>query len=267
MNDLDEISEALEKEFGKPRNITEENIRFCLSLVAEQCVNGKVDENVPEPSDHALATTILAVMSYPNKTWEELAQKPEIRRGLKYASLRCNKGHYDEFEKRIKGILKKSFSGLTSKMCINFLKVMRSLRSDLPTKFLDCINYPAQYDAISNGLHKMIETDKPGDAAFVIVCAIEDTLLSVNTSRKIIIDEFLLKKSAFNEAFTKYFENKGVSKNEIELNERRKELVKKQLRTTIGYTFDGNTVKFIDHRMKSRNFLTLGMAWIRSLLH
>lgn len=33
---INEMSEDLEQQFGKPRNVTQENVRFMLSLVQEQ---------------------------------------------------------------------------------------------------------------------------------------------------------------------------------------------------------------------------------------
>ena len=33
---INELGEDLEQQFGKPRNITEENVRFMLSLIKEE---------------------------------------------------------------------------------------------------------------------------------------------------------------------------------------------------------------------------------------
>ena len=33
---INELGENLEQQFGKPRNITEENVRFMLSLIKEE---------------------------------------------------------------------------------------------------------------------------------------------------------------------------------------------------------------------------------------
>ena len=80
---IEELSEDLEQQFGKPRNITEENVRFMLSLIEEQVDGNKVNEDVPKPSLDALGLTVLAVTSYQATPWEELAKKPAIRRSLK----------------------------------------------------------------------------------------------------------------------------------------------------------------------------------------
>ena len=61
---INEMSEDLEQQFGKPRNVTEENVRFMLSLVQEQDDGKEVNEDVPKPSLDALGMTVLAVMSY-----------------------------------------------------------------------------------------------------------------------------------------------------------------------------------------------------------
>ena len=47
---INELCEDLEQQFGKPRNITEENVRFMLSLIKEEldgtigCVNRAVTQ-------------------------------------------------------------------------------------------------------------------------------------------------------------------------------------------------------------------------------
>lgn len=43
---INELGEDLEQQFGKPRNITEENVRFMLSLIKEEFDGTKVNENV-----------------------------------------------------------------------------------------------------------------------------------------------------------------------------------------------------------------------------
>ena len=70
---INELGEDLEQQFGKPRNITEENVRFMLSLIKEEYDGTKVNENVEKPSLEAFGMTILAVMSYQTTPWEELA--------------------------------------------------------------------------------------------------------------------------------------------------------------------------------------------------
>lgn len=61
---IKELGDDLEQQFGKPRNITEENVRFILSLVEEEYDGEKVNEDVEKPSLDAFGMTILAVMSY-----------------------------------------------------------------------------------------------------------------------------------------------------------------------------------------------------------
>ena len=39
---INELGEDLEQQFGKPRNITEENVRFMLSLIKEEFDGTKV---------------------------------------------------------------------------------------------------------------------------------------------------------------------------------------------------------------------------------
>ena len=43
---INELGEDLEQRFGKPRNITEENVRFMLSLIKEEFDGTKVNENI-----------------------------------------------------------------------------------------------------------------------------------------------------------------------------------------------------------------------------
>lgn len=118
---INEHSEELEQQFGKPRNITEENVRFMLSLVEEQYDGKEVNEDVPKPSLDALGMTVLAVMSYQTTPWEELAKKPAIRRSLKYIAVR-SKDHYDEVEELIKGLMRVHTKGLMQETVFGFLK-------------------------------------------------------------------------------------------------------------------------------------------------
>ena len=76
---INELSEDLEQQFGKPRNVTAENVRFMLSLVEEEFDGKTVNEDVEKPSVDAYGATILAVMSYQTTPWEELAKKPAIQ--------------------------------------------------------------------------------------------------------------------------------------------------------------------------------------------
>lgn len=85
---IKELGDDLEQQFGKPRNITEENVRFMLSLINEEFDGKKVNEDVEKPSLDAFGMTILAVMSYQATPWEELAKKPSIRKTLKYVAIR-----------------------------------------------------------------------------------------------------------------------------------------------------------------------------------
>lgn len=112
---INELGEDLEQQFGKPRNITEENVRFMLSLIKEEFDGTKVNENVEKPSLEAFGMTILAVMSYQTTPWEELAKKPSIYKTLKYIAIRGN-CHYDEMEALTKELIRKHFDGITQKM-------------------------------------------------------------------------------------------------------------------------------------------------------
>ena len=94
---IKEFGEDLEQQFGKPRNITEENVCFMLSLIKEEFDGEKVNEDVNKPSLDAFGMTLLAVMSYQTTPWEELAKKPSIRKTLKYIAIRGG-NHYDEIE-------------------------------------------------------------------------------------------------------------------------------------------------------------------------
>lgn len=134
---INELGEDLEQQFGKPRNITEENVRFMLSLIKEEFDGTKVNENVEKPSLEAFGMTILAVMSYQTTPWEELAKKPSIRKTLKYIAIRGN-SHYDEMEALTKELIRKHFDGITQKMVLGFLKIIRGVSNEeRPTKLID----------------------------------------------------------------------------------------------------------------------------------
>lgn len=47
---IKELGDDLEQQFGKPHNITEENVRFMLSLIKEEYDGEKVNEDVEKPS-------------------------------------------------------------------------------------------------------------------------------------------------------------------------------------------------------------------------
>lgn len=121
---IKELGDDLEQQFGKPRNITEENVRFMLSLVEEEYDGEKVNEDVEKPSLDAFGMTILAVMSYQTTPWEELAKKPSIRKTLKYIAIRGG-NHYDEIEALTKELMRKHFKGINQNMILGFLKIIR----------------------------------------------------------------------------------------------------------------------------------------------
>lgn len=145
---INELGEDLEQQFGKPRNITEENVRFMLSLIKEEFDGTKVNENIEKPSLEAFGMTILAVMSYQTTPWEELAKKPSIRKTLKYIAIRGN-DHYDEMEALTKELIRKHFDGITQKMVLGFLKIIRGVSNEeRPTKLIEYTPFAAQYYAI-----------------------------------------------------------------------------------------------------------------------
>ena len=99
---IKELGDDLEQQFGKP--ITEENVRFMLSLVEDEYDGKKVNEDVDKPSLYAFGMTNLAVMSYQATPWEDLAKKPSIRKTLKYIAIRGG-NHYDEIETLTKELM------------------------------------------------------------------------------------------------------------------------------------------------------------------
>ena len=189
---INELGEDLEQQFGKPRNITEENVRFMLSLIKEEFDGTKVNENVEKPSLEAFGMTILAVMSYQTTPWEELAKKPSIRKTLKYIAIRGN-DHYDEMEALTKELIRKHFDGITQKMVLGFLKIIREVSNEeRPTKLIEYTPFAAQYYAIQYGLHQLIRGEHPDDAAVIIHCAIEAGILFPTIPRSLLVDEFNL---------------------------------------------------------------------------
>ena len=65
-------------------------------------------------------------MSYQTTPWEELAKKPSIYKTLKYIAIRGN-CHYDEMEALTKELIRKHFDGITQKMVLGFLKIIREV--------------------------------------------------------------------------------------------------------------------------------------------
>ena len=264
---IEELSEDLEQQFGKPRNITEENVRFMLSLIEEQVDGNKVNEDVPKPSLDALGLTVLAVTSYQATPWEELAKKPAIRRSLKYIAVR-GENHYDEVEALIKELLRSHIKGLSQTMIFAFIKIIRALKEEeCPTKLIERTPFPDQYYQISHGLHRLIHAHENEDAAIYISCAIEDGLLYETVERELIINEFNLTKSGFNKYFTQFHVK---APQEIEAVQKQIENKKKHyftlLRAEIGYVVEKDgTVRFLDKRLKRKNFIAYIIAYIRSI--
>lgn len=264
---INEHSEELEQQFGKPRNITEENVRFMLSLVEEQYDGKEVNEDVPKPSLDALGMTVLAVMSYQTTPWEELAKKPAIRRSLKYIAVR-SKDHYDEVEELIKGLMRVHTKGLMQETVLGFIKIIRALNTEeLPGKLIEYTPFPAHYHAISQGLHDLIRGEHPDNAAAIIQCAIDEGILYSTVPRSLIVDEFNLKKSSFNKYFSRIL-SELTDSNEIV---RRQGLSRinnhrKSLRNAIGYTVDSeNKIHFYNRKLGRKNFVAIITAYCRSI--
>ena len=266
---IKELGDDLEQQFGKPRNLTEENVRFMLSLVKEEFDGKKVNEDVEKPSLDAFGMTILAVMSYQTFPWEELAKKPSIRKTLKYIAIRGG-NHYDEVETLTKGLMRKHFDGINQKIILGFLKIIRGLSSEEhPSKLIEYTPFPAQYYAISHGLHQLIRGEHPDDAAIIIHCAIEGGILSPTVPRSLIVDEFNLKKSSFDKYFSKYHVSLEYESDTIKKQAEEKiKYHRKALRDAIGYTLNSNgTVIFRNRKLGRKHFLPIIIAYCRSIFH
>lgn len=264
---INELGEDLEQQFGKPRNITEENVRFMLSLIKEEYDGTKVNENVEKPSLEAFGMTILAVMSYQTTPWEELAKKPSIRKTLKYIAIRGN-SHYDEMEALTKELIRKHFDGITQKMVLGFLKIIRGVSNEeRPTKLIEYTPFAAQYYAIQYGLHQLIRGEHPDDAAVIIHCAIEDGILFPTIPRSLLVDEFNLKKSSFDKYFSKYHINLEYESDAVKKQvEEKIKYHRRSLRNAIGYNVtDKNNVHFYDRKLGRKNFLSMIIAYCRSI--
>ena len=266
---INEIDEELEQQFGKPRNITEENVLFLMSLIVEQVDGASINKEVERPSPDAYAMMIMAVMQYPTIPWEELAKKPAIRRSFKFVAVKC-KDHYAELDKLTKEVMNKHLQGVTRDIGLAFLKIIRALsKEECPSKLIEHTPFPAHFEAIINGLHKLIQKEHPDDAAAIIHCAINDGILNANTQRSLVVDEFNLKKSSFDKYFTKYRD--GQSDNNERIRKETKARIdyhQKTLRNTIGYTVgsDGN-VQFYDRKLGSRSLLNAVIAYCRTILN
>lgn len=273
---IDEISEDLQSQFGKPRNQTEDNIRYVLTLVAEHVEGDHVNENVPKPSLDALATTCYAVMTYGTTPWEELCKKPAIKRTLTWIVIR-GKDHYDEVEDAIRQLMHKNLKGLNLKMIQGFMKLTRALSNEEhPSRLIEYVIKPAHYDDIVNGLHTLIHYGQDEHAALYITCAIEDGIIAANVSKPLLIDEFNLNKSGFYKYFGLYYDDpsklEGKKANLANHNyiENRKKSYKTSLRSAIGYTVkkkddDQIEVTFRHKALKRRNILTAIIAYLRSI--
>ena len=80
----------------------------------------------------------------------------------------------------IKELMRKHFDGINQKMILGFLKIIRGLSSkEYPSKLIEYTPFPAQYYAISHGLHQLIRGEHPDNAAIIIHCAIEDGILGL----------------------------------------------------------------------------------------
>ncbi len=264
---IKEIGEDLEQQFGKPRNVTEENARFMLSLIKEEFDGTKVNEDVEKPSLDAFGTTILAVMSYQTTPWEVLAKKPSIRKALKYIAIRGN-SHYDEIEALTKKLIRKHFDGITQKMVLGFLKIIRGVSNEEhPTKLIEYTPFPAQYYAIAHGLYQLIRSEHPDDASVIIHCAIEDGILFPTIPRSLLTNEFNLKKSSFDKYFSKYHVNLEYESDAVKKQAEEKiKYHRTALRNAIGYTVDTDgKVHFYSRKFGRKNFLSIIIAYCRSI--
>ena len=211
--------------------------------------------------------TILAVMSYQTTPWEELAKKPSIRKTLKYVAIRGN-SHYDEMEALAKELIRKHFDGITQKMALGFLKIIRGVSNEeRPTKLIEYTPFPAQYYAIHHGLHQLIRGEHPDDAAVIIHCAIEDGILFPTIPRSLLVDEFNLKKSSFDKYFSKYHVNLEYESDAVKKQvEEKIKYHRRSLRNAIGYNVtDENKVYFYDRKLGRKNFLSMIIAYCRSI--
>lgn len=264
---IDELGEDLEQQFGKPCNVTVENVRFMLTLIEEEFDGKTVNEDVEKPSIDAYGATVLAVMSYQTTPWEELAKKPAIRRTLKYIAVR-SRNNYDDIEALTKELMRKHFEGVTQKMILGFMKIIRALsQEENPTKLIEYTPFPEQYPAISHGLHQLIHGNHPDDAAVILHCAIEDGILFSTVPRSVLVSEFDIKKSSFDKYFSRYH---VALANEPEIVRKQAEEMIKQhrqtLRNAIGYTLvaDGK-VHFYSRKLGRKNFLSVIVAYCRSI--
>jgi len=264
---IKELGEDLEHQFGKPRNVTEENVRFLLSLIKEEFDGKKVNEDVEKPSLDAFGMTVLAVMSYQTTPWEELAKKPAIRRTFKYITIR-GKNHYDEIEALTKELMRKHWDGISQKMILGFLKIIRGLSNEEhPSRLIEYTPFPAHYYAISHGLHQIIQGEHPDDAAIILHCAIDEGILFPTVSRSLLVCEFNLKKSSFDKYFSKYHINLEYEPDAIKKQSEEKiKYHRKALRNAIGYTVDADgNITFNNRKLGRKNFLSLIIAYCRSI--
>ena len=266
---ISEMREDLNAAFGDPKAISELNAYYMLRLITENAADGHVNRNYPEPSIQATCMTFLAFCYYPTKTWEELAEsKRAIKRKLTYIAINCN-GNMDKVEELLMRLMQRVGDKNVINKVQGYRKLLHTLaKEDIPTRLIDYITHSEHYDAISNGLHKVIRSGHDRDAAYCVSAAIEDGLLLATTPRSLLIEEFKLNKSGFNKYFSQFqMEREQLSSNEQKILDNKKAIYKENLRSLIGYTRSSNgELVFSESPVSSRNFITNAVAYVRSML-
>lgn len=85
--------------------------------------------------------------------------------------------------------------------------------------------------------------------------------------RSLLVDEFNLKKSSFDKYFSKYHINLEYESDAVKKQvEEKIKYHRRSLRNTIGYNVtDNNNVHFYDRKLGRKNFLSMIIAYCRSI--
>lgn len=276
---IEEISEDLEADFGKPYNVSEDNSRYMLSLIEENMIDGVINPDLQEPSLDAMATTTMAIYKYPNIPWRELSQKPAIKRGLTFIA--CNVcDHPEKVEDMFHRLMQKHYGGLTVKMCQAVLKIVKLMSKDMQpfTSLHEYILIADRYENIIVGLHNLIRPGKDRDAALFVLAAIEEGLIAADVPQNIIVDEFSLNKSGFSKYYRFYKEDYDMDPSQKKEFDSKLSKYKESLRAAIGYEIktitecdeDGNESVchkkvFHGRSLSRRNILSIIIAYFRAL--
>ncbi|MCM1078280.1 MAG: hypothetical protein NC414_02200 [Bacteroidales bacterium] len=245
---VDDIRADIEQQYG--RQNTERNARYILSLIEARLKDGKVDDNIPLPSDEAAVKTIILLIERRELPWETICKEPCIRRTMEYLFIRA-RNHPEEVHEFVSGLLRKHVKGIAPQTVMTFMNIWKDMAyRQRPSSFVEEIQYPEHADRIMETLHFLLRGEVGRGAALVMVCAREEGLVRDIAHSKLKTEFPQVTKTGYNnylhERFTDKEKNRVVS----------------ALRTRIGYTKqpDGRIVFLKDNQTRKNLFIQL---WLK----